>query len=51
MNYKGIKIDTRKVVGVGWQYKIEGQMWSHATFHSESDAVNKAKQVLKNSGI
>lgn len=50
-DYKGIKIETRKVPGVGYQYKIQGQMWSHATFHSESDAVEKAKKVLKDSGI
>lgn len=49
--YKGIKIETRKVPGVGYQYKIEGQLWSLGTFHSESDAIEKAKQLLKKSGI
>ncbi len=50
-DYKGIKIKTRKVPSIGWQYQIEGQVWSHNTFHSESDAVSKAKDVLKKSGI
>ena len=50
-NYKGIKIETRKIPGIGYQYKIQDQLWSQATFHSESDAVNKAKEVLKKSGI
>lgn len=50
-DYKGIEIKTRNVPGVGWQYQIQGQVWSHKTFHSKSDAEEKAKKVLKDSGI
>ena len=49
--FKGIKIYARKVPGIGYQYRIDGQLWSQNTFRTESDAVLAAKEVMRKAGI